>query len=389
MGRQDRYPLGAAVTLDALENDLHATTAALRDTEPVSWVPAIGGWLVTRRDLVVDAMHDDESLTVDDPRFTTAQVVGESMLSTDGDRHVHHRAPFVAPFRFGPVKDNFGPGVEDTAARLFESVAPVGSADLRMAVAAPLAVHAVIDALGLVELDIEEVLGWYRSIVASVTGMASGSEPSQVGSAAYDKLRFAVERTVVEAPTSMLADVASNGELDLGEIASNAAVIMFGAIETTEASISNAFVHLLADRPSYEALREDPARVPDAVEESLRLEPSAGQVDRYATTDVRLGTADIAAGDFVALSLSAANRDPEVFARPDQFDISRGNARQHVTFVQGPHACLGIHLARLEMRAALHALIGTLHDVELNDPSLEPKGLVFRKPEHVRATWTV
>ena len=73
--------------------------ARLRSAEPVSWLPSLEGWLVTRHDLVLAAMRDAATFTVDDPRFSTAQVVGPSMLSLDGDEHDRHRAPFVGPFR--------------------------------------------------------------------------------------------------------------------------------------------------------------------------------------------------------------------------------------------------------------------------------------------------
>jgi len=76
--RTERFPLGAAVTVEQLEGDPHALMAALREAEPVSWLPAIGGWLVTRRDLALTAMRDAGAFTVQDPRFTTAQVVGPS-----------------------------------------------------------------------------------------------------------------------------------------------------------------------------------------------------------------------------------------------------------------------------------------------------------------------
>ena len=96
--------LGASVTVADLEGDPHALLARLREQEPVAWLPAIDGWLVTRRDLALEAMRDAGRFTVHDPRFTTARVVGESMLSLDGAEHARHRAPFVAPLRLGEVR---------------------------------------------------------------------------------------------------------------------------------------------------------------------------------------------------------------------------------------------------------------------------------------------
>ena len=78
--RSERFPIGAAATVARLEGDPHALLAALREREPVSWLPAIDGWLITRRDLALAAMRDAAAFTVQDPRFTKALVVGPSML---------------------------------------------------------------------------------------------------------------------------------------------------------------------------------------------------------------------------------------------------------------------------------------------------------------------
>src|SRR3954447_25654987 len=109
--RAERFPLGAGVTVADLEGDPHALLARRREREPVSWVPAIDGWLVTRRDLALEAMRDASRFTVEDPRFTTARVVGASMLSLDGAEHARHRAPFTEPFRLGEVQRALAPGV--------------------------------------------------------------------------------------------------------------------------------------------------------------------------------------------------------------------------------------------------------------------------------------
>ena len=95
--RSAAFPLGAAVTLEQLERDPHPMLARLRAEEPVSWLPALDGWIVTRRDLAMQVMRDAAAFTVDDPRFSTAQVVGPSMLSLDGDAHRRHRDPFARP----------------------------------------------------------------------------------------------------------------------------------------------------------------------------------------------------------------------------------------------------------------------------------------------------
>jgi hypothetical protein len=165
-------------------------------------------------------------------------------------------------------------------------------------------------------------------------------------------------------------------------------VLLFGGIETTEAMIASAFLHVLSDGEQRALVESDRALLGNAVEESLRLEPAAAVVDRYATRDVRLGGAEIARGDLVRVSIAGANRDPEVFPDPDRFDVRRENARLHVAFAHGPHVCLGMHLARLEAQVALRRTLERLHRIRL-DPARTSTtgGLVFRKPDAVHVLW--
>lgn len=158
-GRQ--FPLGAAVTLDQLERDPHPVLARLREHEPVSWLPALDGWLVTRYDLALDVMRDAGSFTVDDPRFSTAQVVGASMLSLDGEEHERHRVPFAAPFRPTQVRRRFAVATAQQAARLIDELEPNGGAELRRSFAGPLAASVVTRALGMASEETASVLAWY------------------------------------------------------------------------------------------------------------------------------------------------------------------------------------------------------------------------------------
>lgn len=435
------------VTLDQLTTDPHPVLARLRADHPVAWVPALGGWLVTSHDLAVAVMRDPSTFTVDDPRFSTARVVGPSMLSLDGAEHTRHRAPFLPPFRPAPVRDRFTPFLDTTAQALADALPP-NEAELRSAYAGPLAVAVVADALGLVGVDAATVLSWYETIVDSVSAVTAGGPPTDAGECAYTQLRTAVatsttppaagpeptadsrttpanspgpaadaratpadDATGGEAPgagdprTGSLAGgsesgpcpggagrpsgagestpggagahsvlVAASATLTEAEVVANAAVLMFGGIDTTAGMITNLVRHLLLHRAEL---------TPGAVEESLRLEPAAAVVDRYATRDVELGGASVKAGDLVVVSIAGANRDPAVFTDPDTFDPLRPNARQHLAFAQGPHFCLGARLARAETTIAARTLFDRLPGLRLvaDDP---PRGLVFRRPPALR-----
>jgi cytochrome P450 len=353
------------VTLEQLEADPHPVLAQLR---PIAWVPALNGWLVTGRELALQVMRDADTFTVDDPRFSTGRVVGPSMLTRDGAEHARHRDPFAAPLRLAQVRERFAPLVEAEVDDLIDRFEDNGRAELRRELAGPLAARVVAQLLGLEAADTSAMLGWYDAIVASVTGVAAGSEPSEAGAAAFEQLRDTVE-----------PELESVGDLEPSEVVSNAAVMMFGGIETTDGMIVNFVWHLLANGAEP---------TPNALEESLRLEPAAAVIDRYATRDVDLEGAAIRKGDFVEISLAGANRDPNFFADPDRFDPQRENARQHVTFATGPHVCVGMHLARLEALTAAERLFARLPGLRL-DPQrpTAPRGLVFRKPPTLDVLW--
>jgi cytochrome P450 len=367
------------LTVEDLTVDPHPHLARLR---PVAWVPVLDGFVVSGRDAALRVLRDPDTFTVDDPRFSTAQVVGPSMLSLDGAEHDRHRAPFAPLFRPREVTARFGGFVAAEVERRLDRLVEHDHrrrADLRTELAAPLAASVVAEAIGLDggdEAVVEGLVGWYRDIVASVSGIAAGAAPSAAGAQAMGDLGAHV-RSHAAVPETLTPD----------EAVSDAAVIMFGGIETTEGMIANALWHLLRNPPQAAEVRDRPELAAAAVEESLRLEPAAARVDRYATraTDVA-GTA-IGAGDLVIVSLAGANRDPDEFADPDRYDLHRPNVRRHLAFAAGPHVCLGMDLARLEAREAVAGALRRLPDVRLDDDAPPPTGLVFRKPERLPVRW--
>lgn len=391
------------VTVEELESDPHPTLAAIR---PVGWIEPLNSWFVTGRALALEVLRSPETFTVDDPRFSTAQVVGPSMLSLDGDPHKLHRDPFEAPFGLAETRRRFTEPVRQTVDELMAAIhadttpdaadpgvprldaAEPGvqgaSADLRTALAGPLSVAVVAYSLGLPPASASTVLGWYTAISDSVSGVSAGRPVTDAGAAAFAELHKHVAAGI-DSADSLLAAAAHSG-LGVDEIVANAAVLMFGGIETTEGMITNALWHLLTHRDQLDLVLADPSLLPNAMEESLRLEPAAAVVDRYATRDVDLAGARIRRGDMVTVSLAGAGRDPEVFDSPDRFDVRRSNARRHLAFASGPHICLGMHLTRLEALTALEAAL-ELPGLRLAADSPPPRGLVFRKPSALRVTW--
>ncbi|HXT90871.1 MAG TPA: cytochrome P450 [Trebonia sp.] len=374
------------VSLEELDAEPHPLLARMRERSPVCWVPEVGGWLVTGYRAATEVLADAAAFTVDDPRFTTARVTGPSMLSADGAEHARHRAPFAHAFGPAVLQEHLARVIEAEAARLASSLRPRGNAELREEFAGPLAAAVMAAALGLAPSGVTAgtVLGWYRDIVAAVAALpaagSGGAQPAQVPVPSFSDLAAALLTAMDGGHAPVLAEAAHSGALTRGEAVSNAAVALFGGIETAEGMICNAALHLLGNQAVSDLDR--------GVEESLRLEPAAAVVDRYATRDVTAGEALIGRGDLVRVSITGANRDPAVFPGPDRFDPERPNAGRHLAFARGPHFCVGAHLARLETVSALRALLSTLPGLRLDaSRPAQVRGLVFRKPPALHAAW--
>lgn len=339
------------------------------------------GWLVTGRERVVEVLRSPEVFTVDDPRFSTGRVLGPNMLSLDGIEHTRHRAPFAGAFKIMGDRHAVVARMATTSARLVSEIRSAGRADLRRDVAAPLAADVMLATLGLDGIDATQLLHWYTAIVDSVTQTSLGGEPHAEGAAAMDALGRAVRESTPDSPV-LTAAMAS---MSPDEVVSNVAVMLFGGLETSEAMTANALAHVLADEALCGQLRADTALIATAVDESVRLEPAAARLDRYATRDYRLGELPIVAGDHVMLSIRDANRDPTVFAQPETFRLDRTTAGKNLAFAQGPHACLATHVAKAETAAAIAAVLA-LPAVRLTEPVVI-EGVVFRKAGAVNAAW--
>jgi len=399
---QAAFPLGARVSIDELADDPHPVLRRLRESEPVSWLPAVGGWLVSRADLAEQVMRDWRAFTVDDPRFTTARVVGPSMLSLDGPAHKRHRDPLAAALRAPETRARLAACAAREADRLVAALASEGDrAELRRGLAGPLAVAVMADMLGL-DTAPAQLLAWYDAIVGGVSALSmarsasaevlAGSRGSRNGvpetaAVAFSELSSQVE-AVLKRGAQQSVLTAAAGRLGTAEIVSNAAVMLFGGIETTEGMICNAIWYLLGNGAALRQVIADRSLIDGVVDEALRLEPAASVLDRYATVDMVLGAAAIRRGDLVTVSLAGANRDPAVFRDPDRFDVHRANARQHLAFAIGPHFCVGAQLARLEAGAAVATVLDRLPGLRL-DPARpsRPQGLIFRKPPSLWVRW--
>jgi cytochrome P450 len=178
-----------------------------------------------------------------------------------------------------------------------------------------------------------------------------------------------------EAGDNPFSRLAADGALTDHEFTANAALLIGAGFETTVNLIGNGVILLLQHPDQLARLRDEPELWPTAVEEILRLDSPVQMTARTALCDLDLAGQRIAAGDMVGLLLGGANRDPQVFADPNNFDVTRPNAREHLAFASGIHACVGAALARVEGTTALRALFESFPDLQLSGAP-ERRGLV-------------
>jgi cytochrome P450 len=390
--RQERFPAGAGITFSDLE-DAGGEPALdrLREAEPVSWLPALGGWLVTGHAQAREALSPRAATTVEAEQNLVRASLGRMMLTSDADEHSRMRAPFERPFRMREATELFGAAIAGTAAALTDAIAPAGECELGADFAAPFAIAMAGRILGLSLGDAGRIDAFYDAFAGAMS-YDGNPEPQRLADAARAELDAILHAELGRCRSTPDASVTSQVANDPGagltdpEIAAQLRVIMFGAIETIQGAVMNTTLLLLRNPDALAAARADRAVLASAVDEALRMIPPVAFMERWTQAPLEIGGVAIGAGEFVGVSVIAANRDPAVFPDPLRFDVGRGNARHALSFSFGEHHCVGAHLARLETATAVGQLLAALPDAELVEVD-EPSGFAFRRPQRLRLAW--
>jgi cytochrome P450 len=388
--RRARFPAGAALTFADMEQAGHEPALdALRAAEPVSWVPAIGGWLVTSRQAAREVLRNPMA-TVEARENLVRASLGAMMLTSDDDEHARLRKPFEPPFKIATVEQTFTDVIRGEAASLLDGLAGAGSGEIGDQFAAPFAVRMAGRLLGISLEDTRQINGFYSAFAAAMV-YDGNLEPQRLADEAREDLNQVLHRELGRSRhhgsrsiTSLVAG--SDAGITDDEIVAQLRVIMFGAIETIQASIMNTLLLLLQHPGQLAAVREDQDLLTPAGEEARRLIPPVSFAERWTRQPVQVGGVTIPAGEFIGVSILAANRDPETFEDPARFDIRRKNSSRALTFSFGPHTCLGLHVARLESRIALGEILARLPRLRLVEHQ-PPSGFAFRRPAAMHLAW--
>ena len=394
--RVDRFPLGARVRLADLAVDPYPIFAELREAEPVTWVPEIERWFLTRRDDMLAVLRDPDLFTTDAPS-TVRDMFGVHMMTTEGPAQIRYKRKCLPPFHASRLKTASLPPLVAEVERRVATLRSEGgrTGEVRTGLARPVALHSVLSVLGIPLTETERVNEWYEHFARALANFAGDPAVRAAGKGAADAFGRALEPLLDELARdrdgSLLSDLVCDhvDPLTAEEIRANSLIILFGGIETTEAMIANAVWALLSHPEQIETARASPAALDLAIEETLRWEPAVQSAARHATRDTAIRGVRIAEGEVVHCMLGSANRDPAHFEDPDRFDVTRTNAGDHLSFAVGRHFCLGAPLARLETRVVLETLWTRCPGLRLDpDRRAPPYGYEFRKPQTVWVEWT-
>lgn len=293
-----------------------------------------------------------------------------SMLVLDQPEHTRMRKPIAAAFTPRAVA-RLSDRIESVTDELLASLPDNGPTDLVARYAAQVPIAIISDMLGFPDSDREMFLRWGDDISPLLDfGIPWRTHQRAMESSerVHRYLVRHVERLRANPGDDILSSLVTAGDLSTYELCASATLLMAAGFETTVNLIGKGITWLLRHPDQLDRLRAEPELWPNAVEEILRIDPPVQTTARTARTDVEVGGVPLRAGSLVILSLAGANRDPAVFADPSRFDITRDNAKNHLSFSNGIHVCIGGGLARTEATHALRALFETFPDLRLTQP---------------------
>jgi cytochrome P450 len=321
-------------------------------------------------------------------------VIGRTILEMDAPEHLRYRQLIQQAFTRKEMdrweREFVRDIVDSYLDRMLERPAVGGAVrgDLVRDFIFHYPIHVMSTAAGL---PAEHVPTFYRwaALITNVTVSEEQRKEASEGLATFLRAEIGARRAE---PRDDLVSVLVQAELrepdgrrhrlTEDEIVAFLRLLIPAGAQTTYRALSNTLYGLLTHPDQLAAVDADRSLIPQAIEEGLRWEPPLIYVARLATEPVVVGSEPLGAGCPVNVIVGAANRDPSRWEHPEEFDIFRA-PQPHLTFGTGPHVCLGIHFARMEMRVALELVLDRLRNLRL-DPAADDvhiTGLVQRAPE--------
>lgn len=396
-------------------NTPHATWKDLREEEPIFFHPPTGYWVVTRYD-DIKAIFDDWQTFSSENAQKPAKPMSEEgrQIMKDGGFTAysgltarvppdHTRIRKVAQSCFGPRRfKSIEPQIETIVARHLDmleeagkSGGPVNFWDI---VAYPVPAHVLFTLMGIPDSDVPKIKQYGASRGKMTWGEPTEAEQADIARdmVAYwkyihDLLDMRRANPGDDFPSDLLRLQAEGADIADEEIAGLLYSTLFAGHETTSTFMGNYVMALMDNREAWEAIKADPSKIPGAVEELLRFTPSVVGWRRKARHAKTIGGVDLPAGAEILMITGSANRDESHFPAGETLDITRDNARSHLSFGYGIHYCLGFQLAKMEAQCLLRQLSVRFPDLRLA-PGFNRqyhRNVGFRVPTSVLVEWGI
>ena len=331
---------------------------------------------------VQQVLLDGETFSSSGYAPTVGMLMGHSILEMDEPEHGRYRALIQQAFGLKAMERWETAIVAPIVDDLIDRFAPRGRADLVRELTLPFPIQVIAAMLGLPQEDLRQFHRWAVELISIQVDISRGIEASQKLREYFAGIVGSRRATPREDLISVLAQAELDGQrLTDEEIFAFLRLLLPAGAETTYRSSSTLLYGLLRRPEQLDAVRADRGLIKRAIEEGLRWEPPLTGIARLAMRDADVTGVHIPKGAVVSVCLGAANHDDARWERPDEFDIFR-EAKPHMAFAYGAHTCLGMHLARMETRVMLNAVLDRLPNLRL-DPAahdVHVTGLGFRAP---------
>lgn len=386
--------MSAAPTLNLQQMmiDPLPTFAALRAQDRWMWSDEMQMWVVARYDDVVHVDTHSEIFSADLPGLAT-RTLGTMMVRSEGSQHRRLRSAGDAPLKRRALDLSW---TEVIAGLVDDYLAPLrakGRAELVQDFASPFTGAVLREVLGLREAEPLDVARWSDAFISGVINNAddpdvwrvvdlASQECRNVVALAVDRVRDQPDFTVVSA----MANNAASSPLTVDEIAANIRLMIAGGFNDARDAVAILTALLLQSPETLRRVRSDDDALERSIDESIRWLSPVGSFPRVLTRDICTSAADLRTGERVLVLLASANHDERKFQNPAVFDIDRPGLSDHLGFSTGLHYCLGSHLVRAMMRAAVPALLDLPDIALLREPAIV--GWQFRGPDAVSVAFS-
>lgn len=393
------------ISMEAFADDPNEFYDRVRSETPLVFVPQLGMWIASSKQLCDEMLADPETWQV---RLIPSGVraLGEhAIVGTNREEHRELREMVQPHLRPSAIDGYIDQLVRPHARRLLEAFDADGRAELVSQYCEPLSVRCLGDLLGLPDVTDDTLRDWFHALSSSAANAAldENGQPAEEGYADGDR----AQREIVELLTPRLArwrehpdhsaishwlhDGMPEGHTRPDDVIfPTLNVFLLGGMQEPGHAMSTTLAGLLTHPDQLDRVLEDPSLLPRAIQEGVRwVAPIWTAGARTASRDVELGGILIPSGSMVMPAFGAANRDPAAFEHPADFDIARPVA-PNLAFGGGPHACAGNYFATAVVRIGMEELLDAIPNLEL-DPDHEPRfwGWVFRGVPELHVTWEV